>query len=227
MSECHAIEQKLVVGLYLGVRGTIPALPPARGALFRLSIEYLHIELKCSTIFNLRILLPQGRPIGDTLLAFLPTVGDALVLSLPLLLFTRRRWVVFIPLFLFDLFCLAQSCYARVYEDVMPYSSFLLFDNVNGVLLNSVRGLLRWRDVTLFVPTLLLLAAYLLYFGKQRSYPSPRIRWITAVVSLVIALAAYGGRSYQIYHRASADRESPWTPSSLLIITANTSSITG
>lgn len=174
-------------------------------------IEYLHIELKCSTIFNLRILLPQGRPIGDTLLAFLPTVGDALVLSLPLLLFTRRRWVVFIPLFLFDLFGLAQSCYARVYEDVMPYSSFLLFDNVNGVLLNSVRGLLRWRDVTLFVPTLLLLAAYLLYFGKQRSYPSPRTRWITAAVSLVVALAAYGGRSYQIYHRESADRESPWT----------------
>lgn len=40
-------------------------------------IEYLHIGLKYSTIFDLRILLPQGKPVGDTLSAFAPTVGDA------------------------------------------------------------------------------------------------------------------------------------------------------
>ena len=108
-------------------------------------IEYLHIGLKYSTIFDLRILLPQGKPVGDTLSAFAPTVGDAFLLSLPLFFFTNRRWVVFIPLFLFDVFCLIQTLYARVYEDIMPYSSFLLVNNVNDVLLNSVRGLIRLR----------------------------------------------------------------------------------
>lgn len=174
-------------------------------------VEYLHIGLKVSTIFDLPVLLAQGRPVGDTLLAFLPTVGDAFLLALPLFLFTRRRWVVFIPLFLFSLFCLIQTCYARVYEDVMPYSSFLLFDNVNDVLLNSVRGLLRGRDASLFVLPLLLLAAYLGYFGRQQEYPSRRTRWVAAAVSLAIALAAYGTRACQIYHREPADRESPWT----------------
>ena len=75
---------------------------------FMFPIEYLHIGLKYSTIFDLRILLPQGKPVGDTLSAFAPTVGDAFLLSLPLFFFTNKRWVVFIPLFLFDVFCLEQ-----------------------------------------------------------------------------------------------------------------------
>ena len=48
---------------------------------FMFPIEYLHIGLKYSTIFDLRILLPQGKPVGDTLSAFAPTVGDAFLLS--------------------------------------------------------------------------------------------------------------------------------------------------
>ena len=139
---------------------------------FMFPIEYLHIGLKYSTIFDLRILLPQGKPVGDTLSAFAPTVGDAFLLSLPLFFFTNKRWVVFIPLFLFDVFCLIQTLYARVYEDIMPYSSFLLVNNVNDVLLNSVRGLIRLRDIFVFFPTLLLLAGYIFYFRKQRHYPS-------------------------------------------------------
>ena len=130
---------------------------------FMFPIEYLHIGLKYSTIFDLRILLPQGKPVGDTLSAFAPTVGDAFLLSLPLFFFTNKRWVVFIPLFLFDVFCLIQTLYARVYEDIMPYSSFLLVNNVNDVLLNSVRGLIRLRDIFVFFPTLLLLAGYFLF----------------------------------------------------------------
>lgn len=66
---------------------------------FMFPIEYLHIGLKYSTIFDLRILLPQGKPVGDTLSAFAPTVADAFLLSLPLFFFTNRRWVVFIPPF--------------------------------------------------------------------------------------------------------------------------------
>ena len=130
---------------------------------FMFPIEYLHIELKYSTIFDLRILLPQGKPVGDTLSAFAPTVGDAFLLSLPLFFFTNKRWVVFIPLFLFDVFCLVQTLYARVYEDIMPYSSFLLVNNVNDVLLNSVRGLIRLRDIFVFFPTLTFGGVYFLF----------------------------------------------------------------
>ena len=178
---------------------------------FMFPIEYLHIGLKYSTIFDLRILLPQGKPVGDTLSAFAPTVGDAFLLSLPLFFFTNRRWVVFIPLFLFDVFCLIQTLYARVYEDIMPYSSFFLVNNVNDVLLNSVRGLIRLRDIFVFFPTLLLLAGYIFYFKKQRHYPSSRTRAVAAFVSLSIALSSYAVRAHHIYHRAPSDQESPWT----------------
>ena len=178
---------------------------------FMFPIEYLHIGLKYSTIFDLRILLPQGKPVGDTLSAFAPTVGDAFLLSLPLFFFTNKRWVVFIPLFLFDVFCLIQTLYARVYEDIMPYSSFLLVNNVNDVLLNSVRGLIRLRDIFVFFPTLLLLAGYIFYFRKQRHYPSSRTRAVAAFVSLSIALSSYAVRAHHIYHRAPSDQESPWT----------------
>ena len=178
---------------------------------FMFPIEYLHIGLKYSTIFDLRILLPQGKPVGDTLSAFAPTVGDAFLLSLPLFFFTNKRWVVFIPLFLFDVFCLIQTLYARVYEDIMPYSSFFLVNNVNDVLLNSVRGLIRLRDIFVFFPTLLLLAGYIFYFKKQRHYPSSRTRAVAAFVSLSIALSSYAVRAHHIYHRAPSDQESPWT----------------
>lgn len=118
---------------------------------------------------------------------------------------------MFIPLFLFDVFCLIQTLYARVYEDIMPYSSFLLVNNVNDVLLNSVRGLIRLRDIFVFFPTLLLLAGYIFYFRKQRHYPSSRTRAVAAFVSLSIALSSYAVRAHHIYHRAPSDQESPWT----------------
>ncbi len=178
---------------------------------FMYPVEYLHIELKYSTIFDLFRLIPQGRPVGSTLQSFLPTIGDAFLLSLPLFFFTRKRWLVFIPIFLFALFCLIQTWYARVYEDIMPYSSFLLVDNVNDVLLNSVGGLMRWRDISLFVLPVLLVVGYIFYFGKQRSFPLRRFRTVAALVALSIAIGAYSIRTYHIYHREPTDRESPWT----------------
>ncbi len=176
---------------------------------FMFPIEYLHIGLNYSTILDLRLLIPQGKPIGETLSAFLPTLGDGLLLALPMLFFTRRRWLVFIPLVLFAQFCLIQTWYARVYEDIMPYSSFLLFDNVNEVLLKSVVGLIQWRDLCVFLP-ILFLFGYWFYLRRTTQYPTRHTRLMVAGLTLVIALASYAGRSYRIYHRALADQESPW-----------------
>lgn len=57
---------------------------------FMFPIEYLHIGLKYSTIFDLRILLPQGKPVGDTLSAFAPTVGDAFFIVVASFLFYEQ-----------------------------------------------------------------------------------------------------------------------------------------
>ena len=145
---------------------------------FMFPIEYLHIGLKYSTIFDLRILLPQGKPVGDTLSAFAPTVADAFLLSLPLFFCTNRRWVVFIPLFLFDVFCLIQTLYARVYEDIMPYSSFLLVNNVNDVLLIAALYMCRSDRKAQTAAIVLWCCAYYRFVAVQLFYAS----FITALL---------------------------------------------
>ena len=157
-------------------RGTVSVVLSAYCLLLYVSYRIFTYRVDIFDYFRFAYPSSTGKACGRYAFGFCADCGRCFLLSLPLFFFTNRRWVVFIPLFLFDVFCLIQTLYARVYEDIMPYSSFLLVNNVNDVLLNSVRGLIRLRDIFVFFPTLLLLAGYIFYFRKQRHYPSSRTR---------------------------------------------------
>ena len=85
------------------------------------------------------------------------SVANALVLLSPYwLLKPRWRGLVWIPLSLLTLWCLMQVCYCRAYDDLMPVRSLLMTENVNKTLTDSFLDLLRWRDLLIVVPFLLL-----------------------------------------------------------------------
>lgn len=77
----------------------------------------------------------------DHLSFTLTNLADAAMLMLPLLLLKPkwRKWF-WVIIWLFTLWCLAQALYHPNYLDIMPYSSFLLYKNVSGLLIESAIG---------------------------------------------------------------------------------------
>ena len=91
------------------------------------------------------------------------SVANALLLLSPYWLLRRRwRWLVWIPLTLLTIWCLMQTCYCRAYDDLMPWRSLTLTQNVNSTLASSTLALLRWQDLLILVPYLLLIVVSLL-----------------------------------------------------------------
>ena len=86
--------------------------------------------------------------------------ANALLLLAPYWLLPRRwRWAVWIPSALLTLWCLMQMCYCRAYDDLMPWQSLTLTDNVNSTLASSTVALMRWQDLLVLLPFLALIAA--------------------------------------------------------------------
>ena len=84
-------------------------------------------------------------------------LANALVLLSPYwLLSPRWRGLIWIPMFLLPVWCLIQVTYCRAYEDLMPMRSLAMVGNVNNVLKDSFLALLRWQDLLIVVPFLLL-----------------------------------------------------------------------
>lgn len=91
------------------------------------------------------------------------SIANALLLLSPYWLLKRRwRWLVWIPLTLMTVWCLMQLCYCRAYDDLMPWRSLMMTDNVNSTLAASTISLLRWLDLLVVLPFLALIVICLL-----------------------------------------------------------------
>ena len=128
------------------------------------------------------------------------SLANALLLLSPYWLLPRRwRWLVWIPLTLLTLWCLMQVCYCRAYDDLMPWQSLTLTQNVNSTLAASTLSLLRWQDLLIVVPYLLLIMACLL--GRRAEDGCKRLKpfLLTLAASVVFALAGYlvKGENYE------------------------------
>ena len=121
------------------------------------------------------------------------SLANALLLLSPYWLFKRRwRWLMWIPLTLLTLWCLMQLCYCRAYDDLMPWRSLTLTQNVNSTLAASTLALLRWQDLLIVVPYLLLIVACLLGCRVTDETDNCwRPFWLTLAACLVFALAGY------------------------------------
>ncbi len=128
------------------------------------------------------------------------SLANALLLLSPYWLLRRRwRWLVWIPLTLLTVWCLMQVCYCRAYDDLMPWQSLTLTQNVNSTLAATTLSLLQWQDLLIFVPYLLLVALCLL--GRRTREDGERIRpfLLSLAGCLLLSLAGYlvKGENYE------------------------------
>ena len=128
------------------------------------------------------------------------SLANALLLLAPYWLLRRRwRWLVWIPLTLFTVWCLMQVCYCRAYDDLMPWQSLTLTQNVNSTLAATTLSLLRWQDLLILVPFLLLVAVCLL--GRRTREDGERIKpfLLSLAGCLLLSLAGYlvKGENYE------------------------------
>ena len=120
------------------------------------------------------------------------SVANALLLLSPYWLLRRRwRWLVWVPMALLTVWCLVQMCYCRAYDDLMPWQSMTLTDNVNTTLMDSTLSLLRWQDLLIAVPFSLLIIACAA--GKRVADNGPRLKpfLYTLAAALLVGLAGY------------------------------------
>ena len=120
------------------------------------------------------------------------SIANALLLLSPYwLLPRRRRWLVWIPLVLLTVWCLVQVCYCRAYDDLMPWQSLTLTENVNRTLLGSTTALLRWQDLLIVVPLLLLVLWHCLCRRESATGARLKSLLITLAAAALTAVAGY------------------------------------
>ena len=128
------------------------------------------------------------------------SLANALLLLSPYWLLRRPwRWLVWIPLTLLTVWCLMQVCYCRAYDDLMPWQSLTLTQNVNSTLAATTLSLLRWQDLLILVPYLLLVAVCLL--GRRTREDGERLKpfLLSLAGCLILSMAGYlvKGENYE------------------------------
>ena len=120
------------------------------------------------------------------------SIANALLLLSPYWLLPRRwRWLVWIPLTLLTVWCMMQLYYCRAYDDLMPWRSLMITDNVNSTLLASTASLMRWQDLLVVVPFLALVAFCLMGKRVQDDGSRYKLFFYTLVAALVTGAVGY------------------------------------
>ena len=121
------------------------------------------------------------------------SLANALLLLSPYWLLPKRwRWLVWIPLTLLAVWCLIQLCYCRAYDDLMPWHSLSLTDNVNSTLAASTISLLRWQDLLIVFPYLLLIGIFFLSKDRHSERTLPRFKTFLYAVIGAVVIGAFG-----------------------------------
>lgn len=116
---------------------------------------------------------------------FFNHLADAILLLAPCwVLKCRRTWALVIT-WLVAMWCFAQMLYYPNYRDVMPFSSFLLFDNISPTLFKSTVGSVSKKSlVVLFMPLLLHAYHWWLKRHNPASSTTTKRHWWMFVASI-------------------------------------------
>lgn len=126
------------------------------------------------------------------MVAFVSLANALLVLCPYWLLKPRWRWLVWIPMTLITVWCLMQVCYCRAYDDLMPWQSLTMTNNLNTTLMDSTLALLRWHDLLFAVPFLLLIVVCV--FGKKDKGANTKKPFLATLAAAgILALMGYSG----------------------------------
>lgn len=148
---------------------------------------------------------------GKTMaLLALNAVADAFLLLIPFVLLPPRwrkwSWLIII---LLAFWCLAQMLYMPTYRDLMPFSSFMMTENVGDTLLTSIKGAIRPRLLEVLLPPIVLYIIYRIWLKKpmEQTCQPVQQRLLLAVASLLAFALIRGGMT--LYH--SQDNDEPTT----------------
>lgn len=139
--------------------------------------------------------------------------ADALALTMPTLLCRRHwRWVQWTVLLLFTAWGVAQLMYFPTYGDLMPPSSFVLWQNLEPLVIDSALGNWTKRCWLFVVPPLVLLiadVAWLRYLPTKQRYASWHWRsLLMAVLAFIVLRVACNALSFgAFWHKEMGLRE--------------------
>lgn len=138
-----------------------------------IAIEMMRVPTSYSTIVRILTQSPSQYPIDEVLVQLLVVIGDSLVLSLPALFVNKKIWPLYVWILLISAGCNMQVLYFREYQDFMPITHFLLFNNVNGILLKSAAATVQARDIIFYLPlAVFVVSTKILKCKKAISKPS-------------------------------------------------------
>lgn len=130
---------------------------------------------------------------------------DALLLLLPYWLLSAklRIYYVSIIVFLFSFWGLSQLWYYRTYDDLMPFSSFLLFDNISPLLLNSIKASMKLTDILFILPPFFLFILYWYLFVDtiKKTPVNSKKRVIYTISILLFAILIHLMNAYVFYSK--------------------------
>ena len=94
-------------------------------------------------------------------------IVDVMIILLPFVwLSPRWRWTFGIAVALYTFWLISNAWYSRTYFELMPLKSYLLFENVSSVLIDSTLGSILWGDLWVLTPPMLIVVVYYFYYKK-------------------------------------------------------------
>lgn len=152
----------------------------------------------------------------------LKLAGDICLILMPFwLLRPRFRWTIVFPVMFYAIFFLCNIWHLRFWGSILPLSALTMTDNINGLLIGSITGLLQLSDLLFALPPLAI-AIILCVINKNirdEGHFSIRTKWITicgTILLFVLSQSLYTRSVYRSLHEVSEDTES-----SYIIVTKN------
>lgn len=155
---------------------------------YLLAVFTIYLTLRITYSFFYVDMDSESYRFSSLIISHIRSLSDAFLLALPFCFFNRKRKVFFfIYLFLFISYLLSNVWYYRNFGTVMPYTSFLMVNNLDG-LLPSILASIRFRDLLIVLPGLLMTIAYYLLSGQKTEPAFSRKEWISLSVLILFAL---------------------------------------
>lgn len=125
---------------------------------------------------------------GSLFKYFFNSLDDAILLMAPCWIIKHRRAYTFVILWLVTLWSVAQLLYFPTYRDVMPFSSFLLVQNISGTLIKSTLGAVSKKTVFLLLLPLTLHCYDWFVLRRKKTEFKPKRYWWMLILSVVVFL---------------------------------------
>lgn len=153
-----------------------------------LTLTYIFTKTNCDFFY-----ITSHKEISSSGILFhtLRHLADAFILLIPFVLLPQRwKWLEWIVIVFAGIWCFIQELYFPYYFDLMPFSSFCLFQNIDTALIDSAKSAFRWHHLKIPATITLLFIAYLILrkYSTKKNKTTSRYSLVTAAVLLMVSV---------------------------------------